>query len=102
MWTELIQKIDLTLIVIIIGSLLGSIKSSLDTYKTLPHCTRICNLLIGMYCGMNIAHMFHKDLELGYVGLIALVGSMIGTNILEVISDLAPDIAKKYIKGKFK
>lgn len=99
---ELFQNIDLTLTVTIIGSLLGSIKSALDTNKEVSKCVKAFNVLIGIYCGINIAYTFDKDLDLGYIGLISLVGSMVGTNILEVISDLAPDITKKYIKGKLK
>lgn len=98
----LLQKIDLLLVVMLTGSFLGSLKSSLDVEKTLSKCTRVFNVALGMFCGMNVAHIFHKDLELGYIGLISLVGAMVGTNVLEVISELAPDMAKKYIKGKLK
>lgn len=99
---ELLQKIDLLLIVVIVGSFLGSLKSSLESVKQSSKCAKLLNLVLGMFCGMNMAHIFHKDLELGYVGLISLVGAMVGTNVLEVISELAPDVAKKYIKGKLK
>lgn len=99
---EKLQQIDVVCVVMLVGAILGSIKSSLDTDVLLSACRKMFNVLIGVFCGLNVAHVFHKDLEVGFVGLIALVGAMVGTNILEVISELAPDIAKKYIKRKLK
>lgn len=94
--------IDAVSIVALLGALLGSVKSSLDSDREPSRCVRLFNILIGIFCGLNIAHIFHKELELGYIGLIALVGAMVGANILEVISDLAPDMVKRYIKKQFK
>lgn len=99
---ELLQRIDFVFVVMVVGSLLGSIKSTLETNQEVSKCVKGFNILLGMFCGMSVAHIFHAELEAGYIGLIALVSAMVGTNILEVISELAPDIAKKYIKTKIK
>lgn len=97
---ELLDKHTSTIIVIV-GSLLGSIKSSVNedeyTFKQ-----RLVNFLIGVYCGISIGLTYMTKIETGYLGLIALTGAMIGTNILEVISDLAPELAKKFLRNKFK
>lgn len=89
-------------ITIVLGSLLGSIKASLDDNEKQTKCQRVINFLLGFYCGIAIAHTYRDNLEIGFLGLIALVSAMIGTNVLEVISDLSPEIVKKYIKGKIK
>lgn len=91
-----------TLLVVIIGSVLGSFKASLDDKNEQTKCQRIINFLLGCYCGVAIVYAYKDNFEVGFLGLIALVSAMIGTNVLEVISDLSPDIVKKYIKGKFK
>lgn len=88
-------------IVIVSGSFLGSIKSSMDddnyTFKQ-----RLINFLIGVYCGISLGLTYMTKIETGYLGLIALTGAMIGSNILDVISDLAPELAKKFLRKKFK
>lgn len=89
------------IIMIVCGSLLGSIKSSMDD-KNFTYKQRIINFLIGVYCGISLGMSYITTIETGYLGLISLVSAMIGTNILEVISDLAPELAKKFLKDKFK
>ena len=90
-----------SIIMIVSGSLLGSIKSSMDddnyTFKQ-----RLINFLIGVYCGISLGLTYMTKIETGYLGLIALTGAMIGSNILDVISDLAPELAKKFLRKKFK
>lgn len=90
------------LVVVALGSILGSFKASLDDKEKQAICQRVINFLLGLYCGIAVGCTLKQDIDLGYLGLISLVSAMIGTNVLEVISDLSPDIVKKYIKGKFK
>lgn len=89
------------IIMVVFGSLLGSIKSSLDDDKY-NFKQRLINFLVGVYCGISIGLAYKSTIETGYLGLIALTGAMIGTNILEVISDLAPELTKKFLGKKFK
>ncbi|RKW64499.1 MAG: hypothetical protein D8B58_17085 [Veillonella sp.] len=89
------------LLIILLGSLLGSLKSSIDNNKY-SRKERLINFCLGFYCGTAIAHSYVKTIDVGFLGLIALTGAMIGTNILEVISDLAPELTKKYLRNKFK
>ena len=98
---ELLEQHNV-LVVVALGSILGSFKASLDDRKQQAICQRICNFLLGLYCGIAMGCTYKQNIDLGYIGLISLVSAMIGTNVLEVISDLSPDIVKKYIKGKFK
>lgn len=88
------------LVMVISGSFLGSIKSSMDENKY-TFKQRLVNFLIGVYCGISLGLTYMTTIETGYLGLIALTGAMIGTNILEVISDLAPELAKKFLRNKF-
>jgi len=88
-------------ILVICGSLLGSIKSSMDENKY-TFKQRLVNFLIGVYCGISLGLTYMTTIETGYLGLIALTGAMIGTNILKVISDIAPELAKKFLRDKFK
>ena len=89
------------IIIIVIGSFLGSIKSSMGEDKY-TFTQKLINFLIGVYCGISLGLTYMTTIETGYLGLIALTGAMIGTNILEVISDLAPELAKKFLRDKFK
>lgn len=90
-----------SIIIVVIGSFLGSIKSSMSEDKY-TFKQRLVNFLIGVYCGISLGLTYMTTIETGYLGLIALTGAMIGTNILEVISDLAPELAKKFLRNKFK
>lgn len=97
---ELLNEYASTIIVVV-GSLLGSIKSSMsDDENSLKQ--RFINFLIGVYCGISIGLTYMSTVETGYLGLIALTGAMIGTNILEVVSDIAPELVKKFLRNKFK
>lgn len=93
---------NLVFIVAIVGSLLGSFKATLEKDTPVPRVVKCFNTAIGVFCGMNVSHVFHQELELGYIGLIALISAMIGSNVLDVISELAPGIAKNLIKRRFK
>lgn len=97
-----LAELNLTSAVVILGSILGSFKASLDDKNEQTKCQRIINFLLGFYCGLAMAYAYKDNIDIGFLGLIALVSAMIGTNVLEIISDLSPDIVKKYIKGKFK
>lgn len=97
---SLLENYDV-FIAVVLGSFLGSFKASLDDKKQ-TKCQRIINFLLGFYCGMAMAYAYKNNLDVGFLGLIALVSAMIGTNVLEVISDLSPKIVKEYIKSKLK
>lgn len=98
---EILQQYNV-LIVILLGSILGSFKATLDDKEQQVLCQKIVNFFLGIYCGIAIGFSIKQEIDLGYLGLISLVSAMIGTNVLEVVSDLSPDIVKQYIKGKFK
>lgn len=90
------------LVVVVLSSILGSFKASLDAKTQQAIFRRITDFALGLYCGITIGCTYKHSVDLGYLGLISLVSAMIGTNVLEVISDLSPDIVKKYIKSKLK
>ena len=98
---QVLQYTADSVVVVLLGSVLGSLKSSLDG-STDSKTKKCINFWLGFYCGVAVAMNYHKTIELGFLGLIALVSAMVGTNILEVVSDLAPDIARKLIKKKLK
>lgn len=98
---EILEHYD-TFIAVVLGSVLGSFKASLDSKDEQTKWESITNFLLGFYCGIAIAYAYKDSLEIGFLGLMSLVSAMIGTNVLEVISDLSPSIVKKYLKGKFK
>lgn len=89
----------LVCIVIVIGSVLGSIKSSLDG-KPLRKRTRVINFLLGTYCGISVAYYYQDQFGVSLLALIALVASMNGTNILEVLGETLPSITKKWLYSK--
>jgi len=89
----------LVCIVIVIGSVLGSIKSSLDG-KPLRKRTRVINFLMGTYCGISVAYYYQDQFGVSLLALVALVASMNGTNILEVLGETLPSITKKWLYSK--
>lgn len=97
-----VPQIPFNYIIIVLGAILGSLKSSLDTKDDIGSVKKAINFLLGIYFGISISLSYINTLEIGFLGLIAVTGAMVGTNILEVVSDLTPDIVKKLIKDKFK
>lgn len=89
----------LVCIVIVIGSVLGSIKSSLDG-KPLRRRTRTINFFLGTYCGISVAYYYQGQFGVSLLALVALVSSMNGTNILEVLGETLPSITKKWLYSK--
>lgn len=89
----------LVCIVIVIGSVLGSIKSSLDG-KPLRRRTRVINFFLGTYCGISVAYYYQGQFGVSLLALVALVSSMNGTNILEVLGETLPSITKKWLYSK--
>ena len=89
----------LVCIVIAIGSVLGSIKSSLDG-KPLRRRTRVINFFLGTYCGISVAYYYQGQFGVSLLALVALVSSMNCTNILEVLGETLPSITKKWLYSK--
>lgn len=90
-------------LVIIIGSLLGSIKTSLVINSEASVCDKWLDICLGLFCGVMAGHHFSNNLNVYVSGLIALLGGIGGAIIIEVIIELLPKATKQiitnYLKG---
>lgn len=97
MWQELL---NINLIVIIIGSILGSVKANFNDKENKPKYVKCFNVILGIFCGISVALHYQAELATWLVGLSALASSMISVTTLDTIYLLAPTIAKFVIKLK--
>ena len=90
-------------LVIIIGSLLGSIKTSLVINSEASVCDKWLDICLGLFCGVMAGHHFSNELNVYVSGLIALLGGIGGAIIIEVIIELLLKATKQvitnYLKG---
>lgn len=96
MWWENLN--DTTWIIIIIGSLIGSIKANFSDKVDKSILNRIVNILVGMFCGIALAGHYSNNLTIWLSSLLALTGAMLSVTILETIYLIAPTITKLIIK----
>ena len=96
---ELIKNTEMfTLLVIVIGSLLGTVKSSAHFDSSDKICTQILNGVIGLFCGIMLGYHFGSTMNVWLTGLIALVGAASASIALEVVLELLPATLSKAIK----
>lgn len=96
MWWESLN--DTTWIIIVIGSMIGSIKANFSNKDEQSKCTRMINIIIGIFCGIALAEHYSSNLTSWFSGLLALTGAMLSVTVLETIYLIAPTITKIIIK----
>ena len=94
---ELSQYVDV--LVIAIGSLLGSVKASVEFDKDKPICSRMIDVALGVYIGVSVAFHFGASFSLWLNGLLSVVGGASGAMVLEVIMQMIPSVTRKFIKN---
>lgn len=94
---ELAQRIDI--IIVVIGSLLGSIKASVELDKGKPLSHRLLDIFIGVFAGNAAAFHFGAEFSVWLNGLLAAVAGAGGAMVLEVVLQMLPEITKSFIKN---
>lgn len=94
---ELINSPLFNILFIAIGALIGSIKANFRTNTDKSMCEVFIDVSIGLFCGLAVGFHYAVNLNIWYSGMIALIGSSIGVNILDLIKELSPNIAKRFI-----
>lgn len=92
-------QIDLNLVVIFAGALLGSAKASTEFDKDKACVPRSIDLLLGIFCGVSFAQHFANQQSIALSGLLSLLGGVSGAMVIEVFMQMLPSIAKKTIKS---
>ena len=90
------------LIIIIIGSFLGSIKTSSIINNEGSYKDKLLDICLGMFCGVMAGHHFSNELNGYLTGLIALLGGISGAIIIEVVIELLPKATKQIITNYLK
>lgn len=85
--------------VVFFGALLGSAKASMEFNRGKPCLQRSIDLLLGVFCGVILAHHFGNGQSLALRGMLSLLGGVSGAIIIEVFMQMLPNIAKKVIKS---
>lgn len=92
---------NITLIIIVIGSIIGSVKTVLYLNEPKSICVKVMDVVLGIFCGIAIAEHFATNLNMWLSGLVALVAGSVGAIALNSIIELFPkvfkDILKKYV-----
>lgn len=96
MWWESLN--DTTWIIIIIGSLIGSIKANFSNKDEQSKCSRMINVMLGVFCGIALAQHYSNNLTVWFSGLLALTVSMLSVTVLETVYLIAPTVTKVIIK----
>lgn len=89
-------------LVIIIGSLLGSIKTSSVINSEADLCDKSLDVCLGLFCGVMAGHHFSNEFNIYLTGLISLLGGIGGAIIIEVIIELLPKASKQIITNYLK
>lgn len=97
---DLLQFVDVY--VVVIGSLLGSFKASVELDKGKPFCPRCLDIAIGLFVGVAVAFHFGAMFSLWLNGLLAVVGGACGAMIVEVFLQVLPTLAKDIIVNRVK
>lgn len=92
---------NLDIFIVIAGSILGSVKANFEFEKE-QHClARALDIALGIFVGVVLAYHYGSGFSIWLEGLIALVGGVSGTMIVEVFMQALPSIAKEAIKRFF-
>lgn len=92
----LIENLDYT--VMFLGAFVGSMKASVEFYKGKGCVGRTLDVIIGIFCGVMLAHHFRNENAIALSGVLALVGGVSGATVIEVFMQMIPNIAKNFIK----
>ena len=93
---ELTQHIDI--IIVVIGSSLGSIKASVELDKGKPLFHRTLDIIIGVFSGVAATFYFGAEFNVWLNALLATIGGASGAMVLEVILQMLPSVTKKVLK----
>lgn len=85
--------------VVFLGALLGSAKASTEFDRDKSCLPRSIDLLLGVFCGVVLAHHFGNGQSLALSGVLALLGGVSGAMVIEVFMQMLPSITKKAIKS---
>lgn len=88
-----------TLIIIVIGSIIGAIKANFSNNSS-SSCNSIINGLLSIFVGILVAEHYSDSLTTWLSGLVALTSSMLSVAILETLHDLIPVVIKILVKLK--
>lgn len=92
---------NLDVLIVVAGSFLGSIKANFEFEKT-QHClARALDIALGVFVGVSMAYHYGSTFSIWLEGLIALVGGVSGTMLVEVFMQVLPSLAKGAIKRFF-
>lgn len=94
---ELLRYVEIY--VVVIGSLLGSVKASVEFNKGKAFCARCLDVAVGVFIGVAIARHFGATFSLWLNGLLAVVGGASGAMVLEVIMQMIPSVTRKVVKN---
>lgn len=93
----LLANVDLILVVV--GSVLGSVKASVEFNEKRTCLQRAIDIALGVFIGTAGAYHYGSEFSIWLKGLIALIGGVSGALVLEVFMQLLPSLAKKFIVG---
>lgn len=91
---------DVTLGIIVVGSIIGAIKANFSTDNNTPKCNSIINGLLSIFCGIVVAEHYSDNLTIWLSGLVALTGSMLSVSILDTLHIIVPKVVKYIVKLK--
>lgn len=92
---------DSTLIIIIIGSIIGALKANFTMESSL-RCNTVINVVLSVFSGVVLAEHYSENLTIWLSGIVALTGSMLSVSILDTIHTVTPKVIKILIKLRFK
>lgn len=87
----------LVYIIIFLGALGGSVKASIEDKDDKP-CTRLINVLIGLFCGTMVADHYSDQVSPFIAGIISLTVASVSVVVLESLLNLAPRAFPKLIE----
>lgn len=91
--------VNLDLVVMSVGALIGSAKASIEFDKDKTWVSRAVDIILGVFFGVMLARHFHNVGSTALGGLLALVGGVSGAVVVEVFMQMLPSIAKEAIKN---
>lgn len=94
---ELTQHLDI--IIVVVGSFLGSVKASVEFDRGKPLCHRVLDIVIGLFAGIAVTLHFGAEFNLWLNGLLAVVGGSSGAMALEVVLQMLPSITRNVLKN---
>lgn len=94
-----VQEINLSDTLIIIGSIIGSIKTVI-TINNGNFCSKWLDIFLGIFVGIVTGYHFSTEYNLYLTGLISLVAGASGAILLKTIIEILPTTFKSYIEKK--